>query len=207
MPKKDCGAKTKRNGPCKQPAMPNGKCWLHGGKSPRGLAHPRTTHGRYSKDLPTRLAGRFEDALNDPQLGMLQSELALLDTRIGEMITGLDTEQYGSLWGEVAQARNNIKRAMETGKGRTLEDAYNHLDSIVESAQSDIETWDKIFELIEQRRKLVDSERKRQMDLQQVITTEQSMLLVTTLIRAVTEHVTDKRQLAAISNEIRTVIQ
>jgi uncharacterized protein YjcR len=30
-----CGAKTKRNGgaPCKSPAMPNGRCRMHGGTS------------------------------------------------------------------------------------------------------------------------------------------------------------------------------
>jgi hypothetical protein len=30
---KKCGAETKGNTPCKQPAMPNGKCRFHGGES------------------------------------------------------------------------------------------------------------------------------------------------------------------------------
>ena len=29
-----CGAKTRSKGKCCQPAMPNGRCRLHGGKSP-----------------------------------------------------------------------------------------------------------------------------------------------------------------------------
>lgn len=204
-----CEHNAKRTGQrCKSPAMV-GKtaCHKHGGPTPRGLANGNTKHGRYSKDLPTRLAARFQQALDDPELGTLHSEIALLDTRIGEMISKIDTEHYGSLWAKVAQARNGVKRAMDSKKGQDLLNAYNHLDSVVESAQNDIETWDRILILIEQRRKLTDSERKRQVDLHQVITTEQSMLLVSTLIRAVTNHVTDKRQLAAISNEIRTVIQ
>ena len=29
-----CGAKTRRGTPCQSPAMPNGRCRMHGGKSP-----------------------------------------------------------------------------------------------------------------------------------------------------------------------------
>jgi len=54
-----CGARSKRNNhqPCKQPAMKNGRCRLHGGKStgPRTLegkklsASANFKHGRYTK--------------------------------------------------------------------------------------------------------------------------------------------------------------
>jgi hypothetical protein len=52
-----CGAKTRRNGtPCRGWGMPNGRCWLHGGKStgpktPEGLERSRKSswkHGRCS---------------------------------------------------------------------------------------------------------------------------------------------------------------
>jgi hypothetical protein len=54
-----CGAKTRAGGPCRQPAMPNGRCRLHGGKStgPRsaeGLRRCRAArrrHGARSADL------------------------------------------------------------------------------------------------------------------------------------------------------------
>jgi len=43
---KTCGAKSKRTGkPCRQPAMPNGRCRLHGGKS---TGRPITT-GQWTK--------------------------------------------------------------------------------------------------------------------------------------------------------------
>jgi hypothetical protein len=52
-----CGAHSKRTGrPCKAPAMPNGRCRMHGGKStgprtPEGLERSRKAnwkHGGYS---------------------------------------------------------------------------------------------------------------------------------------------------------------
>jgi hypothetical protein len=52
-----CGAKNRRGTPCQCPAMPNGRCRLHGGlstgpKTPAGIERIRravTKHGRYSK--------------------------------------------------------------------------------------------------------------------------------------------------------------
>src|SRR5271167_4829081 len=56
-----CGAKARTTAcPCQAPAMPNGRCRMHGGKStgprtPAGfasLARPRTTHGLFAQSGP-----------------------------------------------------------------------------------------------------------------------------------------------------------
>ena len=202
---KTCGAKTRSGGVCKNAPMPNGRCRMHGGANPRGLAHHSTKHGRYSKDLPTRLAGRFEEAINDSELGTLKSEIALLDTRIGEMLSNIDTEQYGDIWKQTSDSFHNLKAAVNSKDGSMMLAALNDMDAAIKRGYSDMSTWDNIIKVIEQRRKLTDSERKRLVDLQQMITAEQSMLLITTLMRAVKTHVTDKRVLSAIANEIRVV--
>lgn len=53
-----CGAKTRKGTPCRAPAMANGRCRMHGGKStgprtPEGLARSRKAnwkHGYYSAE-------------------------------------------------------------------------------------------------------------------------------------------------------------
>ena len=53
-----CGAKTRKGTPCRAPAMPNGRCRMHGGKStgprtPEGLERSRKAnwkHGYYSAE-------------------------------------------------------------------------------------------------------------------------------------------------------------
>ena len=53
-----CGARTRKGSECKSPAMPNGRCQLHGGKStgpktPAGLERMRQskiTHGNYTEE-------------------------------------------------------------------------------------------------------------------------------------------------------------
>jgi len=47
-----CGAKTRAGGKCKQPAMPNNRCKMHGGKStgaPKGNSNA-WKHGFYSAE-------------------------------------------------------------------------------------------------------------------------------------------------------------
>ena len=49
IPRVFCGAKTRTGGKCKQPAMKNGRCRLHGGKSLSGKQHGQYKHGRYTR--------------------------------------------------------------------------------------------------------------------------------------------------------------
>jgi hypothetical protein len=50
---RQCTAKSKRSGErCKNYACRGrGTCRMHGGKSPRGIGHPNTKHGMYSKGI------------------------------------------------------------------------------------------------------------------------------------------------------------
>jgi len=45
-----CGARTRAGSPCRSPAMPNGRCRLHGGLSPGAPKGNRNAlkHGRYT---------------------------------------------------------------------------------------------------------------------------------------------------------------
>jgi hypothetical protein len=47
-----CGARTRKGTPCRQPAMPNGRCKMHGGKStgprtPEGLGRSRRSNWKH----------------------------------------------------------------------------------------------------------------------------------------------------------------
>ena len=64
------------------------------------------------------------------------------------------------------------------------------------------QAWPEIQTLIEQRRRLVESERKRLVELHQVVSADQAMLMVRSLIASVREHVSDPAILRAISAEL-----
>lgn len=150
-----CGAKTRSGSPCKSHAvLGRTRCRMHGGAVPRGAALPQTIHGRYSKSLPTRLRERFDASERDPELLNLRQEIALIDSRTGQLL---------------------------------------ELD--------DPDGWPEIVSLIEQRRKLVETERKRLVEMQQMITAEQAAVLIAALTDAVRRHVDDPDALAAIASE------
>ena len=94
-----CGARNRRGSPCKCPAMPNGRCRLHGGlstgpRSPEGLKASQTSrlaHGRYSRRA--RLGGAILRELN-----VLASTLTTgdLEARFASWSRYLELEQRAS---------------------------------------------------------------------------------------------------------------
>lgn len=178
--------------------MLNGRCAMHGGKTPRGVDSPHTKHGRYSKDLPTRLAGRFEQAIKDAELIQLNREAALLDTRIGELLEQIDAEGTGAIFKLLAKAWTDYRAAKEGDKPTSL----MVVEQLIERGMAQEITWAEIYSLIEQRRKVVESEAKRQTQLKQTLTVSQAMTLLTAVVDIVKRNVSDDDILRSVSRDI-----
>ena len=73
MSDKLCGAKTRSGAPCKNAAMSNGRCRMHGGTSP---GRP-IIHGRYSVKHRESLHNKVQEFLEDPAPANLMGELAV----------------------------------------------------------------------------------------------------------------------------------
>jgi hypothetical protein len=73
-----CGARTRAGAPCRSPAMPNGRCRMHGGcstgpRTPEGLQRivkARTVHGAYGAQM--RELRRLMRALDEEQRRVLE---------------------------------------------------------------------------------------------------------------------------------------
>lgn len=140
--------------------MHNGRCRIHGGATPKGLALPQTTTGRYSKAFGG-IAGRVAQALDDPERLAMSHEIALTDARLGEL----------------------VEQPMGT------------------------EAWAEVRDLVEQRRKLVESERKRMLEIQQMMTVTEAVAFVMAVMDVVKRHVADRSALAAIGNELEGLVR
>lgn len=66
-----CGAKTRSGDPCKNAAMPNGRCRMHGGAQPKGADSPNLKHGRYSSYLRRSLHEKLDAVRDDNPLDLL----------------------------------------------------------------------------------------------------------------------------------------
>lgn len=205
--RRTCGAKTRSGHPCKLPPVPGrDRCRFHGGAQRRGINHHNTKHGRYSKDIPTRLQARYLDAISDPDLLALNSEIGLVDTRIAELLTGIDTEASTDLWMEVGKHVAALRKAGASGDTTGMAFAIQTLETLAAKGLEMYSMWADITGLVEQRRKLVDTERKHRHDMQQMITAERAMLLVSAIAGIVIQHVPDSDTRHKISTDIGTLL-
>lgn len=197
-----CGAKTRSGEPCKRAAAANGRCNLHGGKTPVGLALPQTTHGRYSKHLPARLSSRYHEAEYDSELLSMRAEVHLIDARLADVLARVDTGESGHLWEALVTAKETYYKAPAKDKASAL---YALLGLIDEGA-TDYAAWQDVRSLLEQRRRTVESERKRLVEMQQTITAERAMLLIGAIAGIVKAHVSSRQELAAITRDIGALL-
>lgn len=202
-----CTAKAKSTGEqCQRNAMANGKCWVHGGPTPRGFALPQTIHGRHSKDLPTRLAGRYTASRNDPDLLNLSEEIALTDAFIEDARRGLDHGQSGRLFAELKAVWNELEAARRAKDAEGMQQAIAEIGTLIRHGVASYAARSEAADLIERRRKLVDSEGKRRVAMQDTITSEKAMLLVSSLVAAVNRHVDDRDIRIAIAADFGAII-
>ena len=199
-----CTAKSKRTGKrCKAKAM-RGKrvCYHHGGRTPSGFAFPHHKTGRHSKDLPARLLARYETAISDPDLLELRDEIAVTDARLSDVLTRVDRGESGQMWRELKTRWDAHLNARAEGDMEAERATLDEMGNLIQRGMADDAAWGEAMRLIDQRRRLVESERKRRVELQQVLTADQAMVMVTTLIDAVRRNVKDQKTLSAISNDI-----
>jgi hypothetical protein len=214
-----CGAQTRQGGPCKTKPMPNGRCRMHGGLSLVGVASPSFQTGRYSKYLPAHLLADYEAAKVDPALVECRDELALVDSRLGQLAQRLQSGKDADLWASLsfsfttlAAGYDSLLSSIEV-EGDEAETALRETTQALEACRSIINevrasesTWREVYGVLEQRRKLVETESKRLKDMQQMMTSERAMVLLAAVVDTVRKHVTDPKQLSGISTDLRALV-
>lgn len=188
--------------------MPNGRCRIHGGKTPSGAAVKHFRTGRYARSVPVRLAADYDTARSDADLLALRDEIALLDARLNDLLTGVSNGEAGELWKRLKDALREYDDAARSSakdaEGRKSE-AFGNIRWLVNEGYQEWMSWMEIRHTLEDRRRLVDSERARLKDMQQMISSESAMTLISAIVGAVQTHVRDRAALAAIANDVRRI--
>ena len=202
-----CGAKTRAGGACRGAAMANRRCRMHGGATPAGVAHPGFKHGRYSKVLPVRLAAAYEAARTDDDLLSLRDEAALLQGRIGDLVSRVDSGDALRLWSEANAAVAAFEDAQAARDAPAMAAAWGRLRNAVQSAGRDWQTWAEIGATVERYRRVAESERKRLVEMQAMVSADEAMAFAAALVAVVRQHVTDPGELAAIQRGMRAAFE
>lgn len=203
-----CGARTRSKGYCrKAPLSGRNRCKLHGGASPRGIASASYKHGSYSKDLPSKLAERYLDAMTDDELLSLRSDIALLQTRVSDQLSNFSEGGTGELFVQACEIYNDLIKALGREDQVESQHLLSELGKTLKQGSKEHFTWQGIEETLEKKRKLSDSERKRLVDLKQMVTVEELMIVTGALVDSVRRHVSDQQALVHISNDLRELLQ
>lgn len=199
-----CGAKTRKGSQCAtKSVMANGRCRMHGGATPSGMALPQTTSGRYSKHLPTRMGERYQQALTDPELLAMREEVALLDARLSDVLERVDSGESGAAWALLKTQFADYRKA-KPGTDRDI--ALSLIEDTIKQGLDDYAAWEEVRSLVDQRARIVANERQRLVQMQQMLSVEQAMTLVAAVADTVRKHVSDRDALAAISSDLARLV-
>lgn len=189
---RQCTARSRRTKePCRNYAMTGMTvCRLHGGKSPRGMLAPGLKHGRYSKHLPRQLQTTYEAALHDPALLELRSEIALCETRLQSLLTQLDVQGTVAAWGILREALTSFRVAEGKGDVATMRQHLTTITTMITDGAKDLEVWSEVYSVMETRRRLTETEHRRLVTGQHMLTAERANVLVAAILATIREQVT-----------------
>jgi len=191
-----CGAKTKKGtGACQMSAMANGRCKMHGGMSTGPKSLP--AGGRRSTYLPRRLAALWQQAATDDTLLDLHSDLVLVETRLTELLGQLDEAASPTAWNEALDRWSAWNSDPEANP-----DAFAELGKLLHAGAGQGVKWHELLELLEARRRVIETETRRRRELRQYLDAREAMLLAGAVIHTINRHVSDPDVRTAISLEL-----
>jgi hypothetical protein len=138
--------------------MPNGKCRVHGGKTPKGILASNFKTGTYSNSLPARIKADYEAIRSDIELLSLHDDAALLKTRIVEVLEQVDQHEAGELWRHLKQA---VKQFHKSKNEIEQAEAMLHISFLVNEGYKDYMSWIELRQLLQERVRIVEAERTR----------------------------------------------
>jgi hypothetical protein len=165
------------------------KCRKHGGRSLSGRASPTYKHGRYSKDLLTGLAARVDEARGNPELLSVSDDIALIEGRIAEVLQQLGTGESGAAWQDLQKTLAEFQVALARGDTAGMNTHFAAMQHLVRAGSGTARAWEELRRLEETRCKLVHTEMKTLQGLQQLMTIQQHLLLVSAQTEAVVQAV------------------
>lgn len=208
MDYRQCTATSKRSGErCKGRAV-NGSevCYMHGGKTPKGAASPHFKTGKYSTALPQRMIAAYEAATRDPELLDLKQSVALIDARLLDLLSRVDSGESGALWSETIKAFRALRRAYRGGDHIETMKAFGAMEIVIDSVMQDYAAWGEIQRLLDDRRKHIETQANVALKGEKAITAEQLMAFMGAVMSLIQTTVKDKQERIQIADGMERIV-
>jgi hypothetical protein len=197
-----CGATTRRATPCKNPAMANGRCRMHGGLTPRGTDLPQFKHGRYSKALPDRMVERYEQALADEERHDLADEIALSEMKVDDLLRKMDRGESDELWIELRRLERKMRGAADDDARAAL---LGQILALIQRGGSEAMSWRDVERWVTRKQRVVETDMRVAQTKQEVVSVEEVMALAGGILDAIRRHVEDQATRKALARDIRAL--
>ena len=148
------------------------------------------------------LAG-YNEALNDPELLSTRHEIALMEQRYLDLLKRVDGGESGKMWASVAEKWDAFLHcatmASNTGGAEQVKwlarqnIVGRELGELINGGVADYAAWHEVGKVLDILRRLKETERKRLVEAQQLVQTDQVLAL---LARNVKDTVDAVRELA-----------
>lgn len=206
-PAKYCGAKTRNGGTCHNRAMLNGRCRMHGGNHPKGVAHYNFKDGSRSRYMPENLAGKYKEAQADPDLGSLIRNIALNEAFIREKLEALNEGgDSGEAWEIVAKALKDLATHFNNEDYGKVLITIELMKEVVSDRQRYHMAITAIQETLAEQRKDLKVKADIELKEQNAVSINNLMVLMGALVALINREVPEHDRRAAISEGIRRII-
>jgi hypothetical protein len=152
-------------------------CYQHSPRQARGARSGRFKTGVYSVVLPRDIVERYEILLSDRGIVETRTSVALATVRIEELIKKLEENEAAGRYILLSKAVKDLRRQIDKGETTSVV-AFQKIASIIDSKIEEYQKWSEIYEVMELKRKLVDTESKRLKDIGAVLNAEQAMAFI-----------------------------
>jgi hypothetical protein len=182
-------------------------CRSHGGESLKGIAHPNTVTGRYSKYLLPEMRERYEASLADPDQASMRDELAIIDDRIVRLIISIREKEAGpSFYIQLRQKWVALQRASRGGDPAAFQTAMDALDETIRTASAEAYLYEDIGRWVERRARIAERVDKHIMNQRQHVSFGEFSLFMLALQSILREEVGDRKALNRIADKIDTLL-
>lgn len=194
-----CNARMKRRrGYCPRPGMGNGRCHLHGGKTPR---HISKMIKHRSDFLPPEMAARFE-VLNSDMIENLGESLKIQQSMETELIERLRTGESAGAWDELGRlAMSFMAQSSDEAKLAIAEEAFKVVQKGGTSYFAQKEIRGEIARTHEAQRKMTETLVKCRKEVQETYTEEEHQAFLRTVLTAL-KRVATPEVLMAVARDL-----
>lgn len=162
-------------------------CNVHGGPSPKrgfyGLGRPIVT-GASSKFPLTAIAGKALEQRSDGRLLSNRNAIDIIDQRILQLAGRIDLDEAPERMAALYKLWNEYKELLAIGKDTEATLTKHQIDDAFEKAYHDYAAWNQMMDVLDLRRKHIESEVRVLKDIKAILTAEDANELTAKLFAA-----------------------